>query len=142
MQKRKFKLNILDIAIFVAVICAIATLVFRDTIHEAFSEPEIGTLSLTAHASNADESLKAEFENQTAEFFVNNGNGGTISVPITKLELSGETNGAVISFTCRGYKKLGRFYTENGERLSIEGECKFTVGEKTLSCVIDSVSVS
>lgn len=142
MQKRKLRINILDIAIFVAVICAIATLVFRDTIHEAFSEPEIVTLSVIARADNADVSLKTEFENRTADFFLGSGSGNVITVPIKKTEISPETNAASLSFTCRGYKKFGRYYTENGERIKIGGECRFTVGEKTVSCVIESVTKS
>lgn len=142
MQHRKLKLNILDIAIFVAVICAIATLVFRDTIHETFSDPEIVTLSVTVRVNNADESLKTEFENRNADFFLNVGSGIAISVPITKAEIRTDTNEASILFTCRGYKKLGRFYTENDERIGTGNECRLNAGDKTVSCVIESIKAA
>lgn len=139
MQQRKLRLNILDIAIFVAVICAIATLVFRDTIHEAFSDPEIVTLSVTVRVNNADESLKTEFEKKNADFSLN---GRVVEVPISKTEISTVTNEASILFTCRGYKKLGRFYAENGDRLKLGNECRLTVGDKTVSCVIEEVKAN
>ena len=38
MEKRKFKINILDFVIFVVILCSVAVLVFRDTVNEFFYE--------------------------------------------------------------------------------------------------------
>ncbi len=140
MQKRKLKLNILDIAIVVAIICAAATFVFRDTVHEAFTEPEIVTLELTAHASNADSSLIIDFQYRKAEFSVNGESALSDKVLISSVVVDSEAHEAVFTFTCSGYRKLGRYYTEDGVRLSVGDACRFTAGDKSVSCVIEGLN--
>ena len=58
MEKRKFKINILDIVIFVVILCSVAILVFRDTVNEIFTKPEITTLEIAVFV-NGEENCSA-----------------------------------------------------------------------------------
>ena len=50
MQNRKFRINILDIAIIAAVICVAAIIIFRAEISELIGSPDIATVQLQLDA--------------------------------------------------------------------------------------------
>lgn len=142
MQKRTFKFNILDLVIFVVVICSVAVLVFRGTINEAFEETSLATLEVRV-AVNGEVSVSKSLEamskvvvfepetNKETAFEVNVVEvdilPGSITVP----------NKAEVTVVCVGYEKLGRYYTENGERIYNNTQCSFVIdGERIEGNVI------
>lgn len=142
MQKRNFKFNVLDLVIFVVVICSVAVLVFRGTINEAFEDATLVTLEvriavegeLSVAKSQASLSKTAVFEpeaDDSTAFEVNIADvhilPGSVTVP----------NKAEVTVMCMGYTKLGRYYTENGERIYNNTECAFIIdGERIEGKVI------
>jgi hypothetical protein len=133
MEKRKLKVNVIDIAIIVAILCSITVIVFRDVIHDAFGNPEIVELSVTVDVGEA---LVEEFgfeENDTVALVLDGGNGASISMTVDSFE---ETS---LNFVCNGYKKLGRFYTESGELIELGSGCEFESGETSYSVTVKTI---
>ena len=123
MQKQKFKINILDIAIFIVIICCVAVLIFRDTINDYFGEPEITHISVTVAFENALPAAQASASEGVEAVFKPIKNGDLkLDARISKLVVDTDLK-SEITISCKGYKKLGRFYTEGGELISLGSEC-------------------
>lgn len=143
MQKRKFRLNILDVAIFVAILCSVAVLVFRDTINEVFSDPEIVMLEVT-FAVDGEEAVSVvrKAKSTTVPFELLSESEMELDVEIVKVEaeLGSLTvpKKAKVTVMFTGYGKLGRYYTENGERIYIGEKCAVTVGDAHVEGVLVS----
>lgn len=132
MEKRKLKFNVLDIAIITVIICAIAVIVFRDVIHDAFGNPEIEPLSVTV--AFEEEIEVPEFDSdESISVVLDNGYGETVTANVERAE-EGE-----LAFVVNGYKKLGRFYTESGELISLGSECELKSGENVYKCQVKSI---
>ena len=144
MEKRKLKLNILDIAIVVIIICSAAVLMFRDTINEFFSEPEMATINVTFFVDGEDSVILSQNAlGKTVTFVVDDENefsieGRVISVKAAPGSLTVPKQ-AEVTVSIVGYKKLGRHFTESGERIYINSECAFVNGETTVEGVVVSV---
>ena len=137
MEKRKFKINILDFVIFVVILCSVAVLVFRDTINEVFTKPEISVVEVTFKVDGPDNlSIVRNAFMETVVFF-----------PDTKEELSSDASfsefkaepgsltvpmAADVSIKISGYKRLGRFYTYDGTRIYLDNECAVVIGEERI----------
>ncbi len=124
MQKQKFKINILDIAIFVVILCCVAVLIFRDTINDYFGEPEITHISVTVAFENALPAAQVNATEGIDAVFKPIKNGDLkLDARIRKLVVAEDSVKSQITISCKGYKKLGRFYTESGELISLGSEC-------------------
>lgn len=147
MEKRKFKINILDFVIFVVILCSVAVLVFRDTVNEVFTKPETTTLEITFFVEGEGEcalireSLGEEtvfIPGEKSEIQVNanltsfNAALGSLTVP-----QKGD-----VSITINGYKRLGRYYTEDGTRIYIDSECAIFIGESRIVGSLISVGIN
>ena len=141
MMKRKFKINILDIAIVVAVICSIGTVIFRDTISEAFGKPEITTLEITfAVAEDSEEDIAALAT--TAELYLQLDPESEEMVKLTLDSLKSEADGAAtVTVTCMGYRRLGRFYSEDNRKIEINSEYTIFAGDAELTVNVSDVSI-
>ena len=144
MQKRAFKFNSLDLVIVFVVLCSIAVLVFRDTIHDAFEEATPVTLEIAVEVNGEFEVAKSQsavskavvFEPQTdsdiafevnlAEVYIL---PGSVTVP----------NKAEVTLVCIGYEKLGRFYTEKGERIFDKNDCVLIVDGESIDGTVISI---
>ncbi|MBO5870076.1 MAG: hypothetical protein J6Q89_04935 [Clostridia bacterium] len=128
MQKRAFKFNILDLVIFVVIICSVAVLFFHDTITELFEEATMVTLEVTAviegeenvnyvlDAKNKTVVLKPRLDSEIAfEMTVAHSRilPGSVTVP----------NKVETTLSCIGYEKFGRYYTESGDRIYNNSVC-------------------
>lgn len=128
MQKRLFKFNILDVVIFLVVACTICVLVFHETITEVFEEATMVTLEVNvvvegeenvltllgamdsklAFEPRVDDDVAVEMKLTDSKILP-----GSVTVP-NKIE---------VTLSCIGYEKLGRYYTESGERIYNNTEC-------------------
>jgi len=122
MMKRKFKINILDIAIVVAIVCSVATVMFRDTISEAFGKPEITTLEMTfAVPEDSEEGI--DHLATTAELYLQLDSESEETVKVTLQSMKQDASGgATVTVTCMGYRRLGRFYSEDNQKIEINRE--------------------
>lgn len=135
MEKRKAKLNILDIAIFVAIICSIAALVFRDVIHDAFGTPEITQISITVTFDDSIEELEFN-ENETVTVVLDNGDGDEVVATVKSFE-----DGS-LQLIGNGYKKFGRYYSESGGLVALGSDCDLLVGEIVYNCELQNVEAN
>ncbi len=141
MNKRKVKVNVLDFAILAAIVCSIAALIFHDTINEVFEKPEITSVEISVVADSLpDDAFSILVAGKSAVLKIKDGNGADIetSLKSVKTDSKGNTTFVVV---CSGYRKLGRYYTETGEKLNVNGDYVLKFDTATLDCVIDSVKV-
>lgn len=134
MQKRKLKFNILDLAIIVVVICSVAVLAFRDTISEIFEEPQMVTLEVTVDINGAETVRNAlSSKEKTVMFEPESGEETVFEMYVKEIEiLPGSVTvpeRARVTLTCVGYSKLGRYYTENGERIYTNTDCAYILSD-------------
>lgn len=146
MEKRKFKINILDFVIFVVILCSVAVLVFRDTVNEVFTKPEITTLEVSVFIDGADVcALAGESAGKDVVFITDVKNELQCNANIKAFQaalgsLTVPQKGEV-SIRLSGYKRLGRFYTEDGTRLYIDSECAIIIGDNTIVGSLVSVGI-
>ena len=128
MKKRRLRLNILDIVIFAAVLCAVALVVFSNEIDELLGEPNIKPIELQLNASGisqeAAHSLKSG-DNILLYFTDSEPNENTAysSAVITEVRIyqtGGEEDAADVgmSVILQGYRRIGVFYSENAQKLT------------------------
>lgn len=123
MTKHRLRINILDVLIFAVIICVIASLVFRDTIIEFFGEPEIIPISYSVTVSEVSRDYSALFSTG-AEVTVSVGTVYAETTLVSKSASASAKDGCydiTIVLSGYGYKKLGKYYTSDGIRLS-DGE--------------------
>lgn len=136
MQKRKLKLNILDVTLVILVICATVALIFRDTVNDALTKPEIILLEVTVTSD----------KNENSEAILSVGNLVTLEAnahlqAVVSKSLPGD-NSVNAVLTCNGYKKLGRYYTENGDLLSPGTEFAVSIGDVFAVCRVESAEIT
>ncbi len=146
MEKRKLQINILDVAIVVVIICSIAVLVFNDTIKEAVGKPEITDINvcvafktdITAEQTLVPEGSDVVFQTVTGDKIkLNSKIARTVAV---EKEGDKEIKNVVVTF--KGYKKLGRFYTESGQLISIGSDCTLTLKGIKNECTVKSINLN
>ncbi len=147
MEKRRFKLNILDFVIFVVILCSVAVLVFRDTVNEIFTEPEMTTLEVTFFVDGADKIESIRSAVGAEAFFVPDAENDTqVAASVSGIKIAPGSltvpQKGDITVRISGYKRLGRYYTENGIRIYTDTECIFGVGESHIEGKIISVGIS
>ena len=126
MKKKKLKLNILDIAIVVALICVIAVIVFRSEINELLSDPEVAPVTLTISERNVDLEIARGFKSGDEALLVFEDGGEQTVATIAGVRFSspaGEdpTVRLELTLTLDGYRRIGAYYTAAGEKLSYGG---------------------
>ena len=129
MQKRKFKLNILDIAIVILVICAVVALSFRDTISDMFTKPDIVALQIDVSSDGSD----------VAKSVLTVGNTVVFQAQTEIHAVVSESDGVKARLNLNGYKKLGRYYTENGDPISVGDEYVIRFGDLRVDCRVEIV---
>lgn len=134
MEKRKLKFNILDVTIIAVLICAVVALVYRGTVKEMFEEPEVIKLEVVVSADKNNPAAETMFELYNTVYF--DGNTQLQSAVVDKTE-DGEK--LVVTLECKGYKKLGKYYTEHGDLLSGVEECTVQYGDARVRCEIKTV---
>lgn len=141
MQKNKKKINILDVAIFVAILCSLLVLVFRDTISEAFGKPEIVTLEITVVSEKlSEEKITALEEGKTLEITPSSDSETKINAKIVSVKT--EKNGNVtITLSCTGYKRLGRYFTESNQNIDIRSDCTVKTARAEFKGRLENVKV-
>ncbi len=137
MEKRRLKLNVLDITIIAVLICAVVALVFRGTVKESFDKPELLTLRVTIATDLENEATTEIFKLYNTVYV--DGNTQLQSAVVSTEE---QENQLVAVLECKGYKKLGRFYTEHGDLLSNVSECTVQYGDMRVRCNIQSVEMA
>lgn len=135
MQKRKLKLNILDITIVAVVICAIVAVFFRDSINNIFSKPEIVLIQVQVEVEESDTAKTVLTIANTVDF------ESHTKVQAVVYESETKENMVTALLTCNGYKKLGRFYTENGDLLEPGMYYDAIFGDKHVSVTVKSVDI-
>ncbi len=135
MEKRKVKLNILDIAIFVVILCAIAVLIFHDVIHDAFGVPEMSQITITVKPINASETVELN-DDETVSVVLDDSTGVTTTAAFE------EYNDGEITVVCNGYKKFGKYYTEHGELVKLGSACTLQGKDATVECEVEKVDIN
>lgn len=147
MEKRKFKLNILDFVIFVVILCSVAVLVFRDTVNEFFTEPEMTTLQITFFVDGED-NMELIGSSLGADAMLVHDTENEIQIAATVKSLKVAPGSLTVpqkgdvTVCITGYKRLGRFYTEGGERLYADEECILIIGETSIEGKVLSVGLN
>ncbi|MBR5285602.1 MAG: hypothetical protein IKU30_01770 [Clostridia bacterium] len=147
MEKRKFKINILDIVIFVVILCSVAILVFRDTVNEIFTKPEITTLEIAVFV-NGEENCSAvsALLDKNAVFVPDNKNDFTVNVKVVEFnaasDLHTDAKKGEVKIQLSGYKRLGRFYTEDGTRIHTDTECAIVINNGKINGTLLTVGIS
>lgn len=131
MQKRKFKLNIVDVAIVVLIACAFVALFFRDTIHDMFAKPDIVALQIEISWDEDDDEAGVLTVGNIVVFRAQTEIHAVVS----------ECDGAKAKINLNGYKKLGRFYTENGSPISVGEGYVILYGDISVNCRALSVDI-
>ena len=133
MQKRKFKINVLDITIVILIICAVAALLFRDTINEFFTKPNVVVVDITVTASPVTENEKAVYKvGNTVTIESDN----PIQAVITKVTVN--LNKVTAPVSLNGYKRFGRYYMENGSPLTAGGKYKAVIaGNSSIFSIVE-----
>ncbi len=135
------KINVLDIAIFVAIICSVAALFFRDTVTEIFEQPEIATVEISVLADTLPEDSSSFLvAGKEAVLKYSDGDGSKINVTLKSVKTDSKGN-TTFTVVCSGYKKLGRYYTEGGEKLNINGEYALNFGTVSLDCTLVATEI-
>lgn len=137
MQRRKLKLNIVDIAIVVIIICSLSVIAFRDTIGDFFGKPDIMPIEIEFSGQISDENAKSSFAVGKTVGLTSN-SGVNLQMIITGVTFD-ENGTATIKTSLNGYEKLGRFYAENGDLLDIEGEFSMSANQHDLQCKLKNV---
>lgn len=146
MQERRFKINILDLAIVIAVICSVAVLVFRDNIVATFGKPELATLQINVSIDGAGNvesvsdmsGIMVTFEPESGE----NVRFGATVASVTVMENAvAAPYRADATLTVVGYQKLGKYYTETGERIYTNTECALTFGDERVEGTVASIEI-
>ncbi len=138
MEKRKFKLNVLDVVIFIAVVCSVVALVFRSDINAALSKPESVIITVNVTAVN-DENARVY-----AESIFDIGNNITFDINTQTRAVVSQTNQENLldaTVILNGYTKLGRCYTESGDLLEIGTNCTILYGDGYLHCKVQSYEI-
>lgn len=144
MQKRKFKINILDIVIFVVVLCSVALLIFRDTVSEAIQKPETGILDIQITV-DGEENVRTllNAKGDTVDIKPKSDEDLKISATIIDVSLVQRAfvtpTKCVITVYCSGYERLGRYYSENGKRIYENSECVVLLGETEIIGQVGSI---
>lgn len=147
MQKRKFKLNIIDIVIFIVVVCSVAIIAFRDTINEALTKPEMENVRVTVSIyGSVNVERLSDSKGKTVVYQPNTENDLAFEMTIFAVDIKENAyaapNHVEITLECSGYKKFGRFYTENGDRVYVNTECAFTYGDVRIPGDVVSAELS
>ncbi|MBP5155994.1 MAG: hypothetical protein J6252_05365 [Clostridia bacterium] len=121
MQNRKFRINILDIAIIAAVICVAAIIIFRAEISELIGSPEIATVQLQLEADEVPAETAKTLKSGDAVLLAVEGEQDDIPALITEVRYSSpagnETVRMELTLEAKGYSRFGTFYTERGTKL-------------------------
>ena len=144
MQKRKTKFNILDLAIILVAVCSFCLIFFRDTVSEVLGAPQMGIIEIIVEIEGEDavsemrQSVgktvlyETEKEGEYSEFYISDVKTASDSLVAP--------NKATVVFTCTGYNKLGRYYTENGKRIFINTTNAYVLNEIRVECKVVSVN--
>jgi len=142
MQKRKIKFNILDLAIILTVICAIAVLGFKHYIVEFFEEPEIVKTTAVVAVSNVNADVGIQLkEGDSVDFYPESDGDEKVSAKIKKITFA-KNNTASVEVEFNGYKKFGRIYLEKGELIRDGSEYIMAKGKNATDCVVKSVKLN
>ncbi len=134
MEKRKSKLNVLDITIIAVLICAVVALVFRGTVKEIFDEPEMVPVIVNITTEKDNPAATEIFKLHNTVYIDGNTPLQAVVVYISETE-----DELVVTLECMGYKKLGRYYTEHGDLLSNVSECTVQYSDMRVRCSIYNV---
>lgn len=131
MQKRKFKLNILDIAIVALIACIIVALSFRDTISDMFSKPDVVVLQIEISSDGSD----------VAKTILTSGNTVVFQAQTDIHAVVAKSDGTKAKLNLNGYKKLGRYYTENNSQITAGEEYVIIFGDVFTNCRVETVEI-
>lgn len=133
LKKHKLKINILDLVIFVVILCVVAVIIFRDTISEFFGAPQDITVkcSVTVMEVPFDESLLFGTGNNLKITASGHSVEAAISGRNTVNSEKKDCYDITVTVISDGYKKFGSFYTESGMKLSNGNRYEISIGDKT-----------
>jgi len=121
MQNRKFRINILDIAIIAAVICVAAIIIFRAEISELIGSPDIATVQLQFDAEEVPAETAKTLKSGETVLLTVEGEPDDLSALITEVRYSSpagkETVRLELTLEIQGYSRFGTFYTARGTKL-------------------------
>ena len=137
MERRKLKLNVLDVTIIALLICAVVALVFRGTVKELFDKPENVKLNLVLVTDKTNPDAIEMFALHNTVYV-----DGNTQLQSAVIETEETETDLVVTLECKGYKKLGRFYTEHGDLLSGVSKCTVQYKETRAECAIQSVNLA
>lgn len=142
MHKRKFKINILDLAIVVALICSVAALVFRDNITETFGHPQMASLQMTFVAGDAtEENITGLVTNSELSVQLDSADPESkVYVKLNSLKTDNEGNTS-ITVVCTGYSRLGRFYSESNEKINLNTTYTLTAGDANVEGMFKVIEI-
>lgn len=131
-QKKRF--NILDLAVCLAVICSVCLIFFHESISEIFEDPQMETIEIAVDISDSDVINQLSGINATEVVFMSDEiTEKTVNMTVVGMTVIEKPNASperarmILSFT--GYKRFGKIYTEQGERIYGDSQCVIVAGE-------------
>ncbi len=139
MQKQKFKLNVLDVVIVVAVICSIAVIGFYDYISEIFSKPEIAPVTAVVVVNN-------DVQNQNEKIKIGEwialDLGNNIKIQAVVVSLEEKEGRSQIGLSFNGYERMGRYYSELGVQIKWGEFYTLDINGELVSVKVDNLGIS
>lgn len=139
MQKRRLKFNIIDVAILVVLVCSVCSLIFRDNIVEIFGTPEIESVEIKVCAENNGNLSESLISGAVMELHFGNNMKAQAVVSSTEVSDDGKI---YVKASLNGYKRLGRFYSENGNPFEIGNEYLADFNGGKIAFVLENVGIS
>ena len=123
MNKRRLKVNALDIALLILIVSAALIIVFRAEINDFFAEPEESEVILTVSADAVEIATANRFRTGariSVCFGDDSDNPLDAVIESAVVTPDGEDGTArlIITFSVNGYRRFGIFYTNEGKKLS------------------------
>ncbi len=138
MQKRKTKLNILDIAIFAVIICTVCVLMFRDTISELIDPAEINNLEIVIKLDDPNFDMSVLKEGNPVRFDPDSSTTPVSDAQI--VDVSNDSGIKTVKLICTGYQRFGLIYTENGDRIRVDSGCNLIIDNNVQASTVVSVT--
>ena len=140
MKKHRIRLNLLDLVIVLCLLCTVALLVFRDEVNELLGEPNIDSVELHISSAGVPDSEARTFKSGDRVGVSLSEDGDPVQCEITAVRFTPNNDGTVdleLAVIISGYRRVGVYYTESGEKIVYGSPVYIALEEGTLTLYAD-----
>ena len=146
-QIRKFRINILDIALIAVLICVVAVLVFRGELNAIFGNPAVRDIKLVLVSDDTSDENARAFRSGESATVAFGEKGEPVAALITGVRISApaDEDAATVHLELvleiKGYRRLGVYYTEDGIKLLYGTSCSVSTGETVSEMSVENTEI-